>query len=433
MNLDAKVLAESTEARLCSAVMWGANMDGLDVTADMFGRDPCRIVWETLVGCWPEVSPPQVADALHMAGRLDHVGGIESFWTIANAASGPHEARELALDLADWAFRRELVARARRVEAAASDRSRDPASLLDDLADVEAPSRSRLTVWSGDEIADVPEPAWLVDGHMQAGLSVVFGPWGSGKSFVAASLASAVASGAGWFGTGCVAGPVLYLSLEGAGGLAQRLQAAGPLDGLHLVGDPVNLGRERDVSDVDGAVRETGARLLVVDTWARATAGQDENDNAGVGQSVEALDRIRTRRGCSVVVVHHSRKGDDGDPRGAGSLPGAADSIWQVTQDQTGTVSVRSTKQKDGMGFRSRQFRIVPHGKSARLEELTRQADLDRDVEAVLGMLADGPVVRGVVMARGGDVLDRLRRMPGVSEFHDDQGRPMLKMDRAPV
>ena len=428
---DAKTLAATAEARLCATIMWGGNLDDCgQVTADSFADEACRIVWETLVAEWPDVSPPQVVDALARSGRLDHVGGVAGFTRIGydTEAESPTRVGEAARDVTEWAYRRLVHRRGQDLVAASSDLSRDPQSLLDDLDEVAAPSGSRLTIWSGDRIGDVPDPEWLVDGMMQHGLSVVFGPWSAGKSFVAVSLAVAVASGRPWWGASVRQSDVLYVAAEGAGGVARRMLAASRgqdvgMDGLHLLGDPINLRRNRDVAELDAAVRSTGAGLLVVDTWARVTAGGDENDNAAAGAAVEALDRIAHRRGCSVVVLHHSRKGDAADPRGAGSLPGAADTMWNVTQDAGGVVELRSSKQKDGAAFAPLRFRIVPAYDSAVLHRIGGAARVDLDDLAVLLPMLQADVVR-----RGGsDLLGAVRRDRRFAAGLDGSDRPVFR------
>ena len=50
----------------------------------------------------------------------------------------------------------------------------------------------------------------LNDWHQEKGLAAVFGPSGSGKSFLVLDLLTAVASGADWFGNRTKAAPVLY-------------------------------------------------------------------------------------------------------------------------------------------------------------------------------------------------------------------------------
>lgn len=438
---DASELTLSAERRLLAGAMWAGTLPA-GVDADMFAREAHRAVWQACQAADP-LDPPTVVEQLARDGRLEVVGGAGTFWeSFGSTRVLPYELDRLAVEVAQWSWRRRLFGEANRLAAAAADLSQDPRSVLADLDGLDGPVRSGLTVHTGDRIGQVPPPSWLVDGHLQEGLSVVFGPWSAGKSFVAVDAAVAVASGGAWWGHKVQQGPVLYLALEGAAGLAQRLQAAARarqvgLDGLHLSGDPVNLGNRTDVADVDTAVRTLGVRLLVVDTWARATAGADENDNGSSGRAVEALDRIRARRGCSVMVLHHARKGDSTDPRGAGALPAAADSMWNVTKTGAGKIQVASAKQKDGEDFLTLTFALRQQDRSASLELIASgkpRAQQDFDRAEALDMCREGPVLKALIRSQFGDAtLDQLCRHPDVREVLDDLDRPCVTAQPMPL
>lgn len=441
---DAADLAQQAERRLLGAIMWTGHIP--DLPADVWARPSHQAVWDAICTVAAEartIEPPAVMEQLAHDGRLTEVGGATAFFesfVSGGTTLAPFEVDRLATEVADWQWRRGLFTRGRQLMVASSDLSADPRTLLAELETLDTPRRAGLALHSGDQIGRVPDPAWLVDGHMQEGLAVIFGPWAAGKSFVAADLAVALASGKPWWGWDVTQGPVLYLALEGAAGLAARIETAARvrgvgLDGLHLSGDPVNLGVRSDVADVDTAVRQTGARLLVVDTWARATAGADENDNGSAGRAIEALDRIRQRRGCTVLVLHHARKGDAADPRGAGSLPAAADSIWNVVKTGANKIKVTSAKQKDGEDFQALTFSLRQQARSASLELIASgkpraQADLDR-AEA-LDALQAGAMLKALVRAQFGDAtLAELCAHPDVCEVLDEQERPCVALKAA--
>src|SRR5207248_1125721 len=59
----------------------------------------------------------------------------------------------------------------------------------------------------------------------EGGLCELFGPSESGKSFVALDWAFCIAAGVPWLGLATIAGPVVYIAAEGAGGMKKRLRA----------------------------------------------------------------------------------------------------------------------------------------------------------------------------------------------------------------
>jgi hypothetical protein len=87
--------------------------------------------------------------------------------------------------------------------------------------------------------------------------------------------------------------------------------------------------------------------LLVVDTLARNFGGGDENSNRDMSLFVAVLDDLKSRYGCSVLLVHHSGHGDAGRGRGASALKGAVDAEFGVRRDGEQRSLLFCTKMKD--------------------------------------------------------------------------------------
>ena len=191
-------------------------------------------------------------------------------------------------------------------------------------------------------------------------ISVVYGPSNVGKSFFCMSLAYHIAAGEEWVGSKVKRGSVLYLATEGGRAFENRLFALHKKHGFNDVSlavrpSPINLyDAEEDIAKIEAIMSEIGKRMepvtvLVIDTLARATAGQmDENNNSEMSKLIAGLDAIRERTGVHIMLVHHSGKDTSKGARGASSLRAACDTEIELSFDEETRVrTARATKQRD--------------------------------------------------------------------------------------
>ena len=177
-----------------------------------------------------------------------------------------------------------------------------------------------------DELEDLPEPEWLLEGRLPKGQTWLFGEPGVGKSFIQADWGCAVAA---------KGGTVLAFLGEGVAGFAQRITAwrrAHPghdISGYRVVPTVPYLLQPDSVEALVSTVRELQPDLIILDTFARCLVGGDENSAQHVGQAIDVLDRLWRTWGISSLVVHHSQKNGDTE-RGSGAIRGAADAMWKV-------------------------------------------------------------------------------------------------------
>lgn len=196
---------------------------------------------------------------------------------------------------------------------------------------------------------NIRAPEWLIKGLIErASFAVLFGPPAAGKTFLALSMAMAIADGRAFFNFAPrQQGPVIYLAGEGHGGIGRRLRAyqihhGGDLPRNLYVSsiaapmmDPAGIVQVREA--IAGIVEQHGApALLVVDTLARHLVPGDENSNEDMGRFVSVLDQIRDQLQCAVLVVHHTGHGNGKRARGASALPGAADFMFSAVREQGG-------------------------------------------------------------------------------------------------
>lgn len=211
--------------------------------------------------------------------------------------------------------------------------------------------RLRAAMLDASELGTIPRNEPLVKGWLvKDSLARVSGPSGVGKSFVTLDLAACVGAGLDWHGCRVTRGVVVYLVAEGAGGVEVRRDAwqkayGRPMTGVKFLPTPVQTaGPEWDA--FVQLMEEVRPVLIILDTQARITVGQKENDSTDMGLFVHALDRLRLATGACVLTVHHT--GTEGDrARGSTAIKGALQTELMVTRDGRELV-VRQDKQKDG-------------------------------------------------------------------------------------
>jgi hypothetical protein len=203
----------------------------------------------------------------------------------------------------------------------------------------------------------------IVDGLFYRNtLARINGASGHGKSFIALSLAAAVAEGTGWAGRGTHAGTVVYLVAEGEEGVGGRVEAwerhherEFP-SGVLFLPRPVQVtGNEWPV--LTATLAEIAPVLVIGDTQARMTVGVNEIDNTELGEVVDRLDGLRVATGACVLLLHHyGAAGERG--RGGTAITGALQTEVGVKMTNT-QIEVSNTKSKDDEKMRPIIFDLI--------------------------------------------------------------------------
>ena len=215
-----------------------------------------------------------------------------------------------------------------------------------------------LTGFHVEDLRFRPKPNWLIENIVEEdGLTVFFAGDKLGKTAILSSMLWAWVDGRGeWLDeqfqmfdpTNGTPRSVLYVLLEGQGTYYERFDAwrnkyakgdTALGDNFVVTTDQVVFYDGRMKADDPDSWPESLKRLaltiqhmkpsiLVIDTFARATPGVDENSSQ-VGLVVGALDKIRNEHKTATILVHHTSLGDDDRPRGWSGLKSAASSyVW---------------------------------------------------------------------------------------------------------
>jgi len=201
------------------------------------------------------------------------------------------------------------------------------------------------------QIADVeptaPERHWLIKSLWLAQcVGVLGGPPKACKSWVAAELSVAIASGGDAFGRYPVSdpGPVLFYGAEdNQQALRTRFEGIATQRGIKLDSLPLflldvtqlRLDRASEVARLSATVAASKARFLVLDPFVRL-ARVDENSASEVSAVLGALRDLQRERGVAILLVHHARKASGSSPtlafRGTGDFGAWGDSNLHLTR-----------------------------------------------------------------------------------------------------
>lgn len=228
--------------------------------------------------------------------------------------------------------------------------------LLETLKDSPAPKRRMFAVDFDESaslaLASAGDP--LVDDLLdKQGMSMIYGKWGQGKSFVALDIAYCVATGRPWNGHSVEHGLVVYLAAEGGTGIHKRMAALrkvhGPGARLVVVPCPANLlSGKKDTADLMEIIKDAEARwncraaMVVVDTVSRVLVGGDENSSVDLGKLVANLTDLKEAIAAHVMLIHHAGKDLARGARGHSNLPAALET--EIVVDKS---TFKVTKQRD--------------------------------------------------------------------------------------
>jgi hypothetical protein len=215
----------------------------------------------------------------------------------------------------------------------------------------------RIRLIAFDDIRVGTARRYLVKGLVpRIGITIVWGPPKSGKSFWAFDVVMNVALNWPYRGRRVHHGAVVYCAFEGQTGIEARVEAfrqrflAEDHEPIPFYLEPVTLDLVRDKAELAAAIRTTLGEVkpvaVVLDTLNRSLRGSESSDE-DMAAYIRAADAIREAFGCAVIVVHHC--GIDGTrPRGHTSLTGAADAQLSVGRDAADNITVTVEYAKDG-------------------------------------------------------------------------------------
>ena len=253
----------------------------------------------------------------------------------------------------------------------------------------QAPSKFKLLGFN--ELSQLPPNEWLIKGVLPTrGLASIYGPSGSGKSFLAIDLLMGIAIKPNWFGFKVKNAPVVYVGLEGKSGITRRLEAWASKNqtpvpnNLKVILNNLDLMSKLEVEELAYEINQSNMSqgVIVIDTLNQASPSADENSSKDMGQIINHLKVLQELTESLVLIIHHTGKNTSAGLRGHSSLKAALDTNIEVTGGDNRSWVIE--KNKDGPDGQSFAFRL----------------------ESVhLGLDADGESVTSCVVERNTNVI----------------------------
>lgn len=269
----------------------------------------------------------------------------------------------------------------------------------------------------------LPAPEPLIDNVLDQGTTaLLYGKWGTAKTFIALDWGTSVGTGRKWQGRHVEQRRALYVAGEGAFGFKGRIDAwetgwhTTIADGqIDILPRPVNLTKYADVANLAALIDWGGYSFIVLDTLARCMVGADENSAKDCGIVIDAMTRLlgRTPGGRGVVLgVHHAGK-DGKTLRGSSAFEGGADTVYFTSKDG-GVIVLEREKRKDGPEHDRHQLKLdlIP-GTGSAVISVHRGVDKPERAERLLSTFVHHFVHTGASKSD----LRKVADMPDVTFF----------------
>lgn len=262
-----------------------------------------------------------------------------------------------------------------------------------DISKLEAEERAlrpKTLLTYADQLHFNSASRYLIKQLLSAGsVAALYGPSCAGKTFYALNLVLHIALGLPFNGRRVTQAPVLYVGLEGAADFPKRLVAAkqalgDPGNMFAILNEGISLGTgpagDAGVATLISASRqmerETGQMpgIIVIDTTARAMAGDNENEAQAFSALFAKVAQIQTPTGATILFIHHPGKNETLGMRGSSSFFAGLDTVIRIDREKDQAErSVFLEKSKDGVDGPLQTFTLktVPLGVDDEGDEIT--------------------------------------------------------------
>lgn len=217
------------------------------------------------------------------------------------------------------------------------------------------------------QVRNLNSPEWLVEGILPEHCTIQLYGWeGSHKSFITIDLMFCVASGRDFHGHKVRQARGLYVAAEGGAPIGKRIRAWEQHHGITcenvdwLMDEVLMLDNPDLVEAAIAEWRGKGYGFIVIDTLRTSSTG-DEISPKTMGAITRSMRMLQRDLNTTVLIVHHSPKGNSHTYSGSGVMGGNITTNIQVSyDDKRGTTDFACIKQKDADKFETIVFRHKP-------------------------------------------------------------------------
>lgn len=334
-----------------------------------------RVLWDAILRVYRRDGVAQVMTvaAALSPGDLEALGGIAGLCALAGDESGwptPAAAEGLLKVLDDRLARRRFHAFLEKARAALWDPEQDGRLLTGraKLALTELEKRSDAVVsdftesWENVQLEAVP---WIIKPWLpDEALTMFGGKEGEGKSLLSVKLCAMLSKGRDLLGRPLPIGPVRSIIVNAEDPrsvVAARLRANGAEPGMVRIFNVQEGGFEMTPiwqERLTLAIREHGAKLVVVDPIVRMGEELDFNSQTQVQKLLTPLTKIGQEERLAMMAIAHYNK--QKDILGSVAFRTAVRSVIQVYKDPVHEDRAYVAHSKSNWGIRARSinFRI---------------------------------------------------------------------------
>lgn len=337
-----------------------------------FYREAHRIIFDAMVGLagrGSEIDAITLTDVLRGKGKLEYIGGPGYFAELAGAVPGASAVLDYARIVREKALKRAWIEHSTEIIAfafngvSAETLAGEAHRRLEPLFN--APMGGEAVIpWEGfggavEANAEYLKRTAVIDKLCYShAVSMITGGKHAGKSTLARWMAVCVAKGWPFLGREVSQGPVFYIASEDETMAArQELIRLGWTDNdpLHFLSSQAIDDSERFLVKLPAAIRQVGAKLVIMDMLFDFVHIADEMSYAGTREALGKIQEVAMEGGTHVTVLHHAPKnamiGDAAVAAlGSQGLAARVSPIILVRRFGPGVHSISSTSVRDPRG-----------------------------------------------------------------------------------